>query len=125
MVGKITAFGRELRIIRMDRGELLKDMAESLGVTSSYLSAVEVGKRNIPDSWVEKISDLYALGDHERERLADAAVHSVTQLKLDLGDAPVSTRTLAYAFARKFRDLDEREYHEIMNVLRRKRDDAM
>ena len=32
----LTAFGKEVRKIRLDRGELLKTMADSLGVKSSY-----------------------------------------------------------------------------------------
>ena len=47
----ITPFGKSLRNIRMDRGMLLKDMAQDLDVTSSYLSAVEVGKRNVSENW--------------------------------------------------------------------------
>lgn len=38
----VTAFGKFLRILR----EILKDMAEKLNVTSSFLSAVENGKKN-------------------------------------------------------------------------------
>ena len=34
----ITAFGKFLRILRMDNGEILKTMAEKLEVTSSFLS---------------------------------------------------------------------------------------
>ena len=41
----ITAFGKFLRILRMDNGEILKTMAEKLEVTSSFLSAVENGKK--------------------------------------------------------------------------------
>lgn len=41
----LTAFGKEVRKIRLDRGELLKTMADSLGVKSSYLSAIEHGKK--------------------------------------------------------------------------------
>jgi len=40
----ITEFGRILRNIRMDCNELLKDMADKLNITSSYLSAIEHGK---------------------------------------------------------------------------------
>ena len=45
----LTEFGKCLRKIRIDKAELLKDMAEKLQVTSAYLSAVEHGKREIPD----------------------------------------------------------------------------
>ena len=45
----ITRFGKELRKIRIDHGEILKDMAEKLQVTPSFLSSVEVGKKKCSD----------------------------------------------------------------------------
>ena len=37
----LTSLGKFLRKLRIDRGEILKDMADKLGVTVSFLSAVE------------------------------------------------------------------------------------
>ena len=51
---KLTEFGKFSRKLRIDNGELLKDMAIKLNVTVSYLSAVEIGKRNIPEKWEEE-----------------------------------------------------------------------
>ena len=51
----LTEFGKFLRKIRIDRQELLRDMAGTLGVSVAYLSAVENGKRNVPVSWINKI----------------------------------------------------------------------
>ena len=51
----LTSFGCYLRKLRIDTGYLLKDLASYLCVTSSYLSAVEMGKRRIPDDWAEII----------------------------------------------------------------------
>ena len=65
----LTQFGKELRHIRLDRDEKLKDMAEKLGVTVSYLSAVENGKRNIPDNWIEMIASEYYLSDEDVRNL--------------------------------------------------------
>ena len=48
----LTKLGRFLRKIRIDRGELMIDMAEKLGVTPAFLSAVENGKRKPPKEWV-------------------------------------------------------------------------
>lgn len=48
----LTDLGRLLRKIRIDHGEILKDMANRFGVTASYLSAVENGKRAVPEAWV-------------------------------------------------------------------------
>lgn len=61
----LTDFGKELRKIRIDNNEFLKDMANKLGVTVSYLSAVENGKRDIPDEWLDKIINDYNLSKNE------------------------------------------------------------
>ena len=45
----ITNFGKFLRKLRIDNNEFLKDMAARLGVTVAYLSAIEHGKRDVPD----------------------------------------------------------------------------
>ena len=51
----ITPFGKYLRKLRIDHDEKLKDMAAKLGVTGSYLSAVEIGKR---DSTLKLVWDI-------------------------------------------------------------------
>ena len=49
----LTSIGRFLRKLRIENGEILKDMAEALGVSSAFLSAVENGKKKMPESWIE------------------------------------------------------------------------
>lgn len=56
-----TSFGKFARRLRIENGELLKDMAAKLDVTSSYLSAVEHGKKRVPDVWQEQLSEIYHL----------------------------------------------------------------
>ena len=117
----ITPFGKSLRNIRMDRGMLLKDMAQDLDVTSSYLSAVEVGKRNVPEEWPRKIGKMYDLSDEEIENLEAAATASASQIKLDLSDATNESRELAVAFARRFIDLTPKDHNEILTLLKNRR----
>ena len=47
----MTPFGAKLRTMRKERGVLLKDMAEEIGVSPTYLSALEHGRRGRPN-WV-------------------------------------------------------------------------
>ena len=47
----ITPIGKFLRKLRIDTGEILKDMAEKLHVSPSFLSAVENGKKKMPSTW--------------------------------------------------------------------------
>ena len=45
----LTKFGKKLRALRLENDQRLKDMADKLEVTAAYLSAVENGKRSVPD----------------------------------------------------------------------------
>ncbi|WP_181703460.1 helix-turn-helix domain-containing protein [Chthonobacter albigriseus] len=44
----MTPFGAKVRELRTARGVTLKDMAEAIGVSPAYLSALEHGKRGRP-----------------------------------------------------------------------------
>lgn len=80
----LTAFGRITRKLRIDRGELLKDMAKQLGITVSYLSAVETGKRNVPHNWIERLQQSYDLSSDETMLLQKAASDSRVYDKIDV-----------------------------------------
>jgi len=113
----LTEFGKFLREIRIDCEELLKNMAKKLGVTSSYLSAVETGKRNIPNDWVEKISQLYNLDLIEKEQLQDAAINSARVVTMDLRKMVPKRKETALLFARKFDNVDDSTIEEIRKLL--------
>lgn len=48
-----------LRKIRFEHGELLKDMARKLEIGSAELSAIEHGKKPLPEGFNQKIKSLY------------------------------------------------------------------
>lgn len=114
----LTEFGKYCRKLRIDRGELLKDMAEKLNVTSSYLSAIEVGKRKVPKNWVELISKQYNLDNEQTELLKKAAIHSQNEVKFDLNKYNANDKNLILAFARKFDELDEDFKSQIKKMLK-------
>ena len=113
----LTAFGKELRKLRIMTGELIRDMATKLGVTASYLSAVETGKRQIPKDWVSRISDLYNLSPQETTALQKAADASALSVKLDLNGLTDRRRQTAVLFAREFSDLDDEKLETIRKLL--------
>lgn len=113
----ITKFGKELRKIRIDHGEILRDMAIKLRVSPSFLSAVEVGKKNVPDGWVEKISTEYELSRTEYDELAEAAQESVTSIKINLLGSEQSKRKAALIFARDFGDMSDDTAKKIIQLL--------
>jgi len=117
----LTEFGQFLRKLRIDCDELLKDMAGVLGVTSSYLSAVETGKRNIPENWVEKICQHYNLDMIDRELLTVAAFNSTKTVTMDLSNMVPKRRETASLFARKFDNVDDSVIEDIRKLLSRQK----
>ena len=57
----LTSIGKFLRKLRMSNGEILRDMAEALEVSSAFLSAVENGKKKMPEGWRKKLQTIYSL----------------------------------------------------------------
>ena len=86
---ELTPFGREVRKLRIEFGLLLKDMADKLAVSPSWLSALETGRKNVPQGVVEKISKLFSLSKQQADALADAADRSRNEFSLKVGQDPL------------------------------------
>lgn len=122
MKGTTTELGKCLRKLRIDVGETLGDMADRLGITSSYLSAIEKGKRPAPSGLVGKVAGLYSLSDEARESLEAAADKTLKSVKVELDGASDPKRDAALCFARSFDDLDDETARSVLKLLRKKRD---
>jgi HTH-type transcriptional regulator, competence development regulator len=113
----LTPFGKFCRKLRIDNEELLKDMAGKLGVTSSYLSAVENGKRKVPRDWTENIISFYSLNDDQQNELKQVVQDSQKVVKIDFEGYSSEDKNDILALARTFRGLNESEKALIKNIL--------
>lgn len=115
----LTALGKFLKKLRVDRNEVLKDMSARLGVTASFLSAVENGKKRMPSEWNSRLCTAYEL-DAESRKLLTVAI-AETEFSIDLGLAGVepANRELAVFFARRFAVLDNDQVKAIQKILRK------
>lgn len=117
-----TEFGKFLRKLRIDKGEILKNMADKLGMTSSYLSAIECGKRNIPDDLIEKLTSIYCLDEKEQQELSIARDRSLNSIEIELSSSSADKRDLALQFARQFNDMDDDVVSQIQRFLNRNKE---
>lgn len=113
----LNSFGKFCRKLRIDKGELLKDMATRLGVTSSYLSAVENGKRNVPQKWIEKISELYSLNATDTAELKRSFDESKKIVQLNFEGFSSEEKNDLLAFAREFKGLNDDDREKIKDIL--------
>ena len=113
----LTSLGKFLRKLRIDQGEILKDMADKLGVTVSFLSAVENGKKKMPSNWNGKICLLYQLDAQQKKDFTTAIAETEKAIEMNLVDANLGRRELAVSFARKFTDIDDDQVEAIRKIL--------
>ncbi len=118
-----TILGVFLRKLRLQHGEKLKDMAENLNVSSAFLSAVENGKKKMPDSWYDKLTDLYNLSTKQQDDLQSAVIESGETVELNIKNISSGNRELAICFARHFDSLDEETSKKIFAILKRKEEE--
>ena len=68
-----TDFGKELKMIRVEKDEISADMAGKLDIAPSLLSAIETGARKIPVGFVDKLAKTYGLKEEEVKHLKELA----------------------------------------------------
>ena len=115
----LTSLGKFLRKLRIDRGEILKDMADKLDVTASFLSAVENGKKRMPAAWNGLICDLYDLTALQKSEFTTAIAETSDAIEMNLISANLGRRELAVSFARKFNSIDDDQIEEIRKILQK------
>ena len=116
----VTNLGKFLRKLRIDNGEILKDMADKLNVTASFLSAVENGKKRMPSEWNQRICELYELDADQTEAFSVAIAETEEKIELNFVGVSSCNRELAISFARKFSDFDEDEIIAIRNIMKKR-----
>ena len=116
-----TSFGELMRILRIKHHEVMGDVAKMLSVTTPFLSAVETGKKNVPPSWVNILTDHYKLNEKDVSELNKAIEESQTQMKISLVNTSNIKRSTALQFARSFDNIDEDTAKKIMELLEKKK----
>ena len=114
----MTPFGQRVRELRAQRGVSLAWMAEQLGVSAAYLSALEHGKRGKPTFTLIQgmIHHLGVIWDDADElvRLAEISGPRVT---IDTAGLEPAATLFANRLARQIRDLSEAELAALNRVL--------
>jgi transcriptional regulator with XRE-family HTH domain len=114
-MAKLTPFGIAIRKLRLDKGLRLVDMAEKLDMTVAFLSAIETGRKGIPDGLVVKISRSLRWPKEELAMLTTAV--DLTRKEVRIGDKSEADQELVAVFARKLDSMPETEKAEFRRKL--------
>lgn len=114
---KVTSFGKFLRKLRIEKGEILMTMANNLEVSASLLSAVENGNRSMPEKWPDILKNKYSLSEMQCEEMNDSIMQSVKEIKINLDNKSDEDRNLVLAFAREVSSLGKEDKVKILDLL--------
>ena len=114
----MTPFGARLRQLRQARGVEQKDMAAALGVSASYLSALEHGRRGKP-TWamIQKIIGYFNVIWDEAEDLQRLAEISDPRVVVDTVNLTPEATALANHLAARIRTLSPEQIAAMQAVL--------
>ncbi len=114
---KRTKFGEFIRGYRRTNKILLKEMAEALGVSSAFLSAVENGNKPIPQGIEQKLVSIFSFSDEDKNGLFQSVDATRTQSTINVPNNPLD-QMLVGAFCRNFNELDDIKKEELLNLLK-------
>jgi transcriptional regulator with XRE-family HTH domain len=95
-------------------------LASDLGISPAFLSAVENGKKKMPDAWISLIPEIYNFSADEIEEFKDVAYESFDTVAVNIANASEANKKLAIRFARRFEDIDEKTSEELLTILESK-----
>ncbi len=110
-----TDFGKELRKLRAENDERMLDMARRLEKSASFLSAVEIGKKEPPVNFEEAVITIYKIVGEAADKLRFLADRSRKAFTLQPEDA--FARDTAALMARKIDGLSKAQIKNIHAIL--------
>ena len=116
----LTKFGKFLRVLRMERGELLKNMAENLRISSAYLSSIEMGNREIPKSLPQDLIQKYNLTEEEQVEMQKAVSASIKTIDISLANTTNLQKEAALVFARNLEKMNDTSIEEFLDFMKKR-----
>jgi transcriptional regulator with XRE-family HTH domain len=111
----MTPLGKEFRKWRIDQGMLLGDMADALGISSSYLSQIEKGGKPIPPGFVDRAARHFQVDDACLEAWHRAEVLSTSDFTVSVSND--HDREIAHQFVTEFARLTPEQKAKLQRVL--------
>lgn len=118
----MTPFGEKMRKLRIERNVTLKQMAEALGVSSAYLSALEHGKRGRP-GWhlIQRILAYFNIIWDEAEDVVRLARISHPRITIDTSGLSPKATELANRLADEIGKIDPATLDDMLGLIERRR----
>ena len=114
----MTPFGKKVRSLRAERGLTQKQMAESIGVSPAYLSALEMGKKGRPSfALVQRIITYFNIIWDDAEELIELAGISHPRIVIDTSNLSADATSFANRLSREIKKLTDSDIALLTTLL--------
>lgn len=114
----MTPFGKKVRSLRAERGVTQKQMAESIGVSPAYLSALEMGKKGRPSfALVQRIITYFNIIWDDAEELIELAGISHPRIVIDTSNLSADATSFANRLSREIKKLTDSDIALLTTLL--------
>lgn len=114
-MSNLTPFGITCRKLRLDKGLRLMDVASKLGRSSAFISAIETGRKSIPDAYMLSLTRAMDLSPAEVKELRRAADRTRKEVLVE--KLPEDQRELVAAFARRLDHVPSKVMAELKKIV--------
>lgn len=125
MGDKYTKFGYFLNAYRLKRGISLRDIAYKCEFSTSYLSSMCVGSRNLDMHVVDKIARVLELSNEDKVNYYLSAILSLTKVKVDLTEFKEDNRRAIAKLVMALPYLNDDEFKIIEGIVDSKYSEAV
>jgi transcriptional regulator with XRE-family HTH domain len=115
---RITEYGRFVRDLRKNRNENLDMMSKKMGVSISFLSNLESGKKQVPSDFIDKLALVYNLDNIAKMRLINSVELTNNKTVIKLNNLSPSKKNLVLNIARNIENIDDKKAEELLNMLK-------
>ena len=112
-----TQLGKELKKLRIDLGINLMEMSKLVGISSAFLSAIETGRKRVPDNFLSILASKFPAVASNRTKFETLINQARNEVRVSLDNASFEDAELATALARRFGNLSQEEKMQISNIL--------
>lgn len=123
--GESVALGRMLRQFRKERGLTLMKMAADIGVSTTFISAVETGKKRASGNFITRVQQAYHPKEKEFPKL-EAKIEPIEPevVSIDLTGTSVLARKMIFTLVKRLPLLAEVKIKDILKILESRRKES-
>jgi HTH-type transcriptional regulator, competence development regulator len=115
----LSIFMKRIRLNHND--QTMVEMAKNLGISVSFLSSIENGKRNMSEEMFRLICDKYKLSPKLAEELKQLRTLSVSKINVPLDSMSSELKSTTVKFLSSADELSEADLKKINSILNKKR----